>query len=107
MKNPKIKTIVAELRTSLEALYGDRLVKMILFGSHARGDAEPGSDIDVLVVLEGKVNPGKEIERTSKIRASLCLHYDVVVSCLYISAERYTTEQSPLLLNVRREGIPA
>jgi predicted nucleotidyltransferase len=107
MKNPKIKTIVAKLRKSFQVLYGKRLVKMILFGSHARGDAEPGSDIDVLVVLEGQVNPAKEIERTSEIRASLCLHYDVVVSCLYISAERYTTEQSPLLLNVRREGIPA
>ena len=107
MKNPKIKTIVAKLRKSFRVLYGKRLIKMILFGSHARGDAEPGSDIDVLVVLEGQVNPVKEIERTSEIRASLCLHYDVVVSCLYISAERYTTEQSPLLLNVRREGIPA
>jgi len=107
MKNLKIKTIVAELRTSLEALYGDRLVTMILFGSHARGDAEPGSDIDVLVVLKEPVSPGTEITRTSEIRSQLSLKYDVVVSCTYVSAARYTTEQSPLLINIRREGVPA
>jgi len=107
MKNPKIKTIVSELRTSFEALYGDRLVSMILFGSHARGDAEPGSDIDVLVVLKEPVSPGTEITRTSEIRSQLSLKYDVVVSCTYVSTERYTTEQSPLLINIRREGVPA
>jgi len=73
MKNPKVKTIVAELRTSLETLYGERLVTMILFGSHARGDAEPGSDIDVLVVLKEPVSPGTEITRTSEIRSQLSL----------------------------------
>ena len=107
MKNPKVKTIVTELRNSLEALYGSRLVSMMLFGSHARGDAEPGSDIDVLVVLKEPVHPGMEIARTSEIRAELSLKYDVVVSCTYVSAERYITEQSPLLINIRREGIPA
>jgi predicted nucleotidyltransferase len=107
MKNKKIKSVVAELHKSIEALYGKRLINMILFGSHARGDAEPGSDIDVLVVLKGPVNPGTEIARTSEIRVTLSLKYDVVVSCIYVSADRYRTEQSPLLINVRREGIPA
>jgi uncharacterized protein len=107
MKNKKTKSVVAELHKKLAALYGKRLINMILFGSHARGDAEPGSDIDVLVVLKGPVNPGAEIARTSKTRAELSLQYDVVVSCIYISAVRYRTEQSPLLINVRREGIPA
>jgi predicted nucleotidyltransferase len=107
MKNRKIKTILAELRSSFEALYGDRLVSIILFGSHARGHAEQGSDIDVLVVLKDAVNPGTEIIRTSEIRSALSLKYDVVVSCIYVSAERYQTEQSPLLINIRREGVPA
>jgi predicted nucleotidyltransferase len=107
MKNPKIKTIVSELRKSFEALYGDRLINMILFGSHARGDAEPGSDIDVLVVLKEPVSLGAEITRTSEMRSQLSLKYNVVVSCTYVSTKRYTTEQSPLLINIRREGITA
>src|SRR5262245_10940354 len=103
---PKIQTILTELRRRFEALYGERLVRMVLFGSQARGDAELGSDLDVLVVLKGSVSPGQEIRRTSEVKAALSLHYDVVISCTFISADRYATERSPLLLNVRREGVP-
>ena len=103
--NTRIPLILAELRQRLEALYGPRLVKMILYGSQARGDAEPGSDIDVLLVLQGRVLPGKEIARTSDIRLDVSLRHNAVVSCAYVSSNRYQTEQSPFLLNVRREGV--
>ena len=78
---------------------------MLLFGSHARGDSEPDSDIDVLVVLKGDVRPGKEIAQVGPITSALSLKYDTVLSCTFISDDRYSKEQSPLLLNVRREGI--
>ena len=103
---PEIQTILAELKRRFEAIYGDRLVQMILYGSHARGDAEGDSDIDVLVVLRGRVRVGQEIERTSEVRSQLSLDHDVVISCVYVSADRFTTEQSPLLMNIRREGVP-
>jgi len=102
---PNIQNILTELRHRFEAIYGDRMVNMLLFGSQARGDATSESDIDVMVVLKGPVKPGKEINRTSEIRAELSLKNDVVISCVFMSAERYTIEQSPLILNVHREGI--
>lgn len=101
----QLQTILAELRRRFEALYGERLVQMVLFGSQARGDAEPGSDVDVLIVLRGPINPGEEITRTGELAASLSLLYDVVLSRLFISAEQFASEQSPLLLNIRREGV--
>jgi hypothetical protein len=55
----QLTAIIMELRRHFERLYGERLVRTLLFGWQARGDAEPESD----------------------------------------------EEQSPLLLNVRREGI--
>ena len=67
----KLTAIITELRWRFEALYGERLVRMILFGSQARGDAEPESDIDVLVVLQGPVDPGEEIARTGEVTALL------------------------------------
>lgn len=103
--NARVQPILAELRQRLEALYGPRLVKMILYGSQARGDAEPGSDVDVLLVLQGRVAPGKEIARTSDIRLELSLEHNTVVSCAYVSSHRYVSERSPFLLNVRREGV--
>jgi predicted nucleotidyltransferase len=102
---PKIQIILAELRHRFEALYGERLVRMVLFGSEAREDAEPGSDIDVLVVLKGPVSPCEEIARTINDVANLSLEHNEVISCVFVSEEEFERERSPLLLNVRREGI--
>jgi len=103
--NDKLTAILAELRRRFEALYGERLVQMILFGSQARGDAVPGSDIDVLVVLRGEVSPCEEISRSIADVADISLHNNEVVSCVFVSEEEFAREQSPLLLNVRREGM--
>lgn len=101
----QLQTILADLHSRLGAIYGDRLVQLILYGSQARGDAETGSDIDVMVVLRRAVKPSREISRTGEIVSELSLKFGVVISCLFISASRFAREKSPLLLNVRREGI--
>ncbi|MEG4285860.1 nucleotidyltransferase domain-containing protein [Microcoleus sp. A006_D1] len=103
--NDKLQTILTELRDQFELLYGDRLTKMILYGSQARGDAHPDSDIDVLVVLKAPVQIGEEIDRTIPIVADLSLQNDVVISCNFMNEERFTNYQGPLLRNIRREGI--
>jgi predicted nucleotidyltransferase len=77
----------------------------MLFGSQARGDADPGSDIDVLVVLERPVRPGEEIARTGEITAEISLENNIVISCTFISADRFEHEESPLMINVRKEGV--
>lgn len=103
----KTAAVFAELRTCLGATYGDRLARLILFGSQARDEAGPGSDIDVLVVLKGVVFPGAEISRAGSTTAALSLKHDIVVSCTFVSEDRFLTEQSPLLLNIHREGVTA
>ena len=101
-----LRMILNEDRHRLESLYGDRMTRLVLFGSQARGDADPGSDIDLLVVLRGPVTPGREIAHVSEAIAALSLEHGIVISCTFVSADRYATERSPLLLNVRREGVP-
>lgn len=100
-----LKPILAEQRRRLEALYGRRLVAMVLFGSQARGDAEPGSDIDVLVVLQGKVSAWDEIQRTGDDISELSLRHNVVISCVFMDEERFIHGSGPLLRNIRREGV--
>lgn len=100
-----LRAVIAELREKLNELYGKRLAHVVLFGSQARGDAVEGSDIDILVVLQGLVSPGKEISRIGELTSSLSLRNDIVISCTFVSAERYENEKSPLLLNVHREGV--
>ncbi len=98
--------ILSEFRRGLEEIYGDRLYDVILFGSRARGDADPDSDYDVLVVLRGEVEAAKEIERTSNLLCSLCLEHDLLISSFYVPVSEFLDRQSPLLINVRREGVP-
>ena len=63
-----ITPLLRALRMALQDLYGDRLHSVVLYGSYARGEAAEGadSDVDILVVLKGDVNPWKESERMSK-----------------------------------------
>ena len=101
-----VRQAVSDLRSRLQVLYGQRLADMVLYGSQARGDAEAGSDIDVLVVLKGSVAPCEEIERTSAIVAEVSLAHDASIVPAFVSEDQYRRCGSPLLLNVRREGVP-
>lgn len=103
--NEKLQTILTELRAKLALLYGDRLVNVVLFGSQARGDATPESDIDVMVVLKGKVNPFAEIDYTSRLVADLSLRFNTLISRTFLSEREFLEGQSALLRNVRREGV--
>lgn len=103
----KIEEILKEFREEIEKLYGERLKGIILYGSWARGEAKEESDIDLLVVLKGEVIPGKEIDRMIDIITEINLKYGVLLSVFPVSVEEYTTVNSPLLINVRKEGLPA
>jgi len=103
----KIKEVVGEFKAELGKLYGDRLKDVILYGSWARGEATGDSDIDLLILLEGKVTSGREIDRMIDVITDINLKYGVLLSVCPISEKDYLTVNSPLLLNVRKEGIPA
>ncbi|MBU0510804.1 MAG: nucleotidyltransferase domain-containing protein [Chloroflexi bacterium] len=102
-----IITILTEFKKEIARLYSKRLKEMILYGSWARGNATEDSDIDLMIVLAGDVIPGREIDRMIDIITETNLRHDVLISVYPISAKNYSTVNSPLLLNVRREGIPA
>ncbi len=103
----EIRDVIEEFRERVKQLYGEKLAHIILYGSWARGEAKETSDIDLLIVLKGNVRPGKEIDRMIEIITDLNLKYCELISVHPISLEDYSTVRSPLLRNIRREGIPA
>jgi predicted nucleotidyltransferase len=101
----KIAMLLREFRQSLEELYGDRLIHLILYGSHARNQATEASDIDIMVVLKDPVSVVEEIFRMGTVRTSLSLKYDELISVLPISETEYLHKATPLIENIRQEGI--
>jgi len=102
----ELALVLQQLRAGLEAQYGDRLDRVLLYGSRARGDAGPESDVDVLVVLRGEVDPLTEIHRNSQLVADLSLEHDLVLSCVYMSNSELAEGDDLFLRNVKREAIP-
>ena len=105
MANPELQKLLTVLRASFKDIFGEQFDRMLLYGSYARKEARPDSDIDVLIVLRDKFDYSEMIKRTSEIVARLSLENDVVISRSFVTREQFEQEKSPFLLNVRREGI--
>jgi predicted nucleotidyltransferase len=105
MTQEKLAVILRKLSTSLKHILGKRLEAVYLYGSQARGDAQPDSDIDVLVVVQGDFNYFDMVCKTTRYTAKLSLEYETVISCVFVSKEDYEHRRTPLMLNVRREGM--
>jgi predicted nucleotidyltransferase len=105
MTTTAITPALTALKAYLSEEYRDRLAQVILFGSQARQQATPDSDIDVLIVLNDPVDPSAELRRTSQFIAELCLEHNLLISRLFLPRSRFETENSPLMRNIRQEGI--
>jgi len=100
--------ILAELKERLSEAYGERLHAVVLFGSEARGNARPDSDIDVLAVLETLAGDyGDELERGLTAVYPVALRLGRRVSVKPVTREEYEQGDSPLLREVRRSGVAA
>jgi predicted nucleotidyltransferase len=84
--------------------YAERLDRVVLYGSRARGDAVNGSDIDTLVILDRCEDFWTEFDRITKIATEVSLDHDVVISALPVDREQFERGQRPLLVNARGEG---
>jgi predicted nucleotidyltransferase len=100
------RTALHEFTEDLRALYGSRLDRVILHGSRARGDAEPLSDVDVLVVLDQCPDFWREFHRISPIASRVSLAHDVVLSALPTSVEEFSEADSSLFAHARQDGVP-
>jgi predicted nucleotidyltransferase len=71
------ETLIAEAGRRLAAAAPD--AEVILFGSHARGEASPHSDVDFLVVEPEVADEAEESVRLHRTLRDLRLPVDVIV----------------------------
>jgi predicted nucleotidyltransferase len=102
-----IQELLHELKSELGSIYGERLKGVYFFGSYARGEAGRESDLDILVVLETFDRYAHEVDRTGALAANLSLKYSVTVSLVFMRELEWLRGDTPFLLNVRDEAIPA
>ena len=100
-----IDPILQRYRAALTELYGDRIERVVLFGSRARGDANPDSDYDVALFLKGLADKWAEIGRLAELQDAMMDITGADIHTLPFRAGRWRDPASPLMYEIRQDGL--
>ncbi|MBL7163771.1 MAG: nucleotidyltransferase domain-containing protein [Anaerolineales bacterium] len=104
---PNEQAAINSFLKRLQNEHGDRVFDSVLFGSKARGDSQPESDIDILLIVDHE--DWRFRHQISDIASGIALEYDVLIGSFIIAQERWEQmkrERFSLCENVARDGIP-
>jgi predicted nucleotidyltransferase len=104
-QNGQIQKLTASIRDRLSEVYGDRLHGIILYGSRAIKNEDADSDLDLLVLLSGPVDLGKEIPAVIDAIYPLQLKVDFPIHILPVDESRFKAQEFELYRAARREGV--
>ncbi|MEN6574724.1 MAG: nucleotidyltransferase domain-containing protein [Phycisphaerales bacterium] len=103
--DPKIKRLLDQVKAYLHERYGEGIKSVILFGSHARGEATKDSDVDVLVLIDPRLKPAEIDKNLSELLFDMLMDEGELVSVVVISEDFFESHNFPFMLNVRKEGV--
>ena len=95
--------VLFKLRAALDKQYGDRVERIVLFGSRARGDARSDSDYDVAVFLKNLSDRWGEADKIAVIATDILSETGEVIHAMPYLAGSYE-DRTPLMHELRREG---
>ncbi len=98
-------SILLRAKERLAEVYGDRLRGLILYGSEARGEAQPESDIDLLVLLDGPIALGTDLRTIVDALYPLQLEVERPIHATPADPEDYEAGEFALYRKAKREGI--
>ena len=92
-------------KRSLERNYGSQFKGLILYGSAARDDAGPGSDVDLLVLLSQPFDYFAELRRIVDLLYPIQLESDRLISAKPVPVDDFQRGRLQLYRNAKREGV--
>jgi uncharacterized protein len=105
MDEKTVSSIVQKCKESLSRYYGSRLEGVILYGSVARGEADPASDIDLLILLSPPLDYFAELRQIVDLLYPIQLESEQLISAKPALASDYEMGSISLYRNARREGV--
>jgi predicted nucleotidyltransferase len=96
--------VLARFRAALDAMYGNQIERVVLFGSRARGDARADSDYDVAVFLRDMSDRFAELYRLADLSTDILGDTGEFVHAMPYRSTAYE-ERTPFMREIRREGI--
>jgi uncharacterized protein len=87
---------------------GDKLEKVVLFGSYARGDYDEESDIDIMIIADIALEEANEVRRKiRKVTGDLSLEHCVLVSLIMTCSDIFHKSKDNLgfYINVQKDGV--
>lgn len=96
--------VAAAVAADLRAVFGDRMVDVVVFGSHADGTATDDSDLDIAVVLRDVVDAWTDARAADDILWRHTLESGITVSALVIDAVEWETSRRPVAATARASG---
>jgi predicted nucleotidyltransferase len=95
---------LTRLRRALDELYGNRIERVVLFGSRARGDFGEDSDYDLAVLLHDLTDRWHELDRLADLRADFLEDAGVFIDAKPYPAGAYR-DRTSLMREIRRDGV--
>ena len=96
--------ILKRFRAALDGLYSDRLERVVLFGSRARGDARKDSDYDIAVFIKDLGPLPRELDRLVDLETDILYDTGAVVNALPFAAGAYR-DRTGFMAELRRDGL--
>jgi len=97
--------LAGQIKSRLVGALGSRLRGVVAYGSRVRADARPDSDLDLLVLLNGGVQLGRDLETIIGALYPLQLTLDYPIHAVPVDGRAYDAGGYALYRRARREGI--
>jgi len=103
--NERITQLVNQVKNHLIMRYEEKIRGIILYGSHARGEATNDSDIDILVLIDDSLDPFEVRKSLSDLLFDILLEHGELISVVVLPEGFFKEYNYPFMINVKREGI--